>query len=157
MFCRPRCPLQNLAVGFHELFDRDGTVGWRCGREFYRIDADILRAVLLVELVGGRAGAEDALYMRRLHEFAYLVRNHVLDARVGGAHDSTTFQFKQVYIGNNCTIRNSIVLNGVHIGDNSYIENCIIESKDTIKPNSNYVGENGRPKIVLERSDRYML
>ena len=65
--------------------------------------------------------------------------------------------FKQVYIGNNCTIRNSIVLNGVHIGDNTYIENCIIESRDTIKPNSNYVGEVGRPKIVLERSDRYTL
>ena len=63
--------------------------------------------------------------------------------------------FKQVYIGNNCTIRNSIILNGVHIGDNTYIENCIVESKDTIKPGSNYTGQPGAPRIVLERSDRY--
>ncbi|MCR4625912.1 MAG: glucose-1-phosphate adenylyltransferase subunit GlgD [Lachnospiraceae bacterium] len=63
--------------------------------------------------------------------------------------------FKQVYIGNNCTIRNSIILNGVHIGDNTYIENCIVESKDTIKPGSNYTGQPGTPRIVLERSDRY--
>ncbi|MBO4782488.1 MAG: glucose-1-phosphate adenylyltransferase subunit GlgD [Lachnospiraceae bacterium] len=63
--------------------------------------------------------------------------------------------FKQVYIGNNCTIRNSIILNGVHIGDNTYIENCIVESKDTIKPGSNYTGQPGSPRIVLERSDRY--
>jgi glucose-1-phosphate adenylyltransferase len=65
--------------------------------------------------------------------------------------------FKQVYIGNNCTIRNSIILNGVHIGDNTYLENCIVESRDTIKPNSNYSGEPGKPRIVIEKSDRYML
>ena len=65
--------------------------------------------------------------------------------------------FKQVYIGNNCTIRNSIILNGVHIGDNTYLENCIVESRDTIKPNSNYTGEPGKPRIVIERSDRYQL
>ncbi len=65
--------------------------------------------------------------------------------------------FKQGYIGNNCTIRNSIILNGVHIGDNTYLENCIVESRDTIKPNSNYSGEPGKPRIVIEKSDRYML
>ncbi|MCR5204125.1 MAG: glucose-1-phosphate adenylyltransferase subunit GlgD [Lachnospiraceae bacterium] len=65
--------------------------------------------------------------------------------------------FKQVYIGNNCTIKNSIILNGVHIGDNTYLENCIVESRDTIKPNSSYTGEPGKPRIVIERSDRYQL
>ena len=65
--------------------------------------------------------------------------------------------FKQVYIGNNCTIRNSIILNGVHIGDNTYLENCIVESRDTIKPNSSYTGEPGKPRIVIEKSDRYQL
>ena len=63
--------------------------------------------------------------------------------------------FKQAYIGNNCIIRNSIILNNVHIGDNSYIENCIVESHDTIKPGSNYVGEEGKVRIIIERNDRY--
>lgn len=63
--------------------------------------------------------------------------------------------FKQVYVGNNCTIKNSIILNDVHIGDNTYIENCIVESRDTIRANTNYVGENGKIKIVIEKNERY--
>ena len=63
--------------------------------------------------------------------------------------------FKKAYIGNNCVIKNSIVLNNVYIGDNTYIENCIVESRDTIRANSHYVGEPGKPKIVMERGERY--
>ena len=65
--------------------------------------------------------------------------------------------FKEVYVGNNCTIRNSIILNDVYIGDNTYIENCIVESHDTIRANSNYVGEPEKIKIVLEKNARYVL
>lgn len=65
--------------------------------------------------------------------------------------------FKKVYVGNNCTIKNSIILNDVHIGDNTYIENCIVESRDTITPNTSYVGEPGKPKIVLEKNARYFI
>lgn len=64
--------------------------------------------------------------------------------------------FKKAYVGNNCVIKNSIILNNVYIGDNSYIENCIVESRDTIKPNSRYVGEDGI-KIVLEQNNRYSM
>lgn len=63
--------------------------------------------------------------------------------------------FKKAYVGNNCTIKNSIILNDVYIGDNSYIENCIVEGHNTIRANSNYVGENGEIKIVIEQSSRY--
>lgn len=63
--------------------------------------------------------------------------------------------FKKAYIGNNCVIKNSIILNNVYIGDNTYIENCIVESRDTIRANSHYVGEPGKPKIVMERGERY--
>ena len=65
--------------------------------------------------------------------------------------------FKKVYVGNNVTIKNSIVLNDVHIGDNTVIENCIVESRDSIKPNSTYIGEPGKIKIVLEKVDRYSM
>lgn len=65
--------------------------------------------------------------------------------------------FKKVYVGNNCTIKNSIILNDVHIGDNTYIENCIVESRDTLCANMTYIGEPGEPRIVIEKSDRYVL
>ncbi len=65
--------------------------------------------------------------------------------------------FKKIYVGNNVTIKNSIILNDVRIGDNTYIENCIVESRDTIKPNSTYIGENGKVKIVVVKEDRYKI
>ena len=65
--------------------------------------------------------------------------------------------FKKVYVGNNCTIKNSIILNDVYIGDNTHIENCIVESRDTIRANTNYVGENGQVRIVVEKNERYAL
>ena len=45
----------------------------------------------------------------------------------------------------------------VYIGDNTYIENCIVESHDTIRANSNYVGDPENIKIVLETNARYVL
>ncbi|MBQ3027733.1 MAG: glucose-1-phosphate adenylyltransferase subunit GlgD [Lachnospiraceae bacterium] len=65
--------------------------------------------------------------------------------------------FKKIFVGNNCTIKNCIILNDVHIGDNTYLENCIIESRDTIRPNSRYVGENGEIKIVVQKDDRFTM
>ena len=65
--------------------------------------------------------------------------------------------FKKVYVGNNVVIKNSIILNDVHIGDNTVIENCIVESRDSIKPNSQYIGEPGKVKIVIEKTARYSL
>ena len=65
--------------------------------------------------------------------------------------------FKKVYVGNNVVIKNSIILNDVHIGDNTIIENCIVESRDSIKPNSKYIGEPGKVKVVLEKEVRYTM
>ena len=65
--------------------------------------------------------------------------------------------FKKIFVGNNCTIKNCVILNDVHIGDNTYLENCIIESRDTIRPNSRYVGENGEIKIVVQKDDRFTM
>ncbi len=60
--------------------------------------------------------------------------------------------FKKSYIGNNTTIKNSIILNDVYIAD----KNCIIESHSTIKAGSYYKGDNG-VKIVVERNERYTI
>ena len=65
--------------------------------------------------------------------------------------------FREVYVGNNCVIRNSIILNDVYIGDNTYIENCIVESHGTIRANSNFVGTPEEIKIILEKNERYVL
>ena len=62
--------------------------------------------------------------------------------------------FKDVYVGNNCVIKNSVILNDVYLGDNTHIENCIVESGSTIKANSRYVGE-GDPIIVVEDNPIY--
>ncbi len=64
--------------------------------------------------------------------------------------------FKQVFVGKNCVIKNSIILNDVYIGDNTHIENCIVESRDTIQANSYFYGENG-VKIVCEKNERYIM
>ena len=52
-------------------------------------------------------------------------------------------------------IKNSIILNDVYIGDNTYIENCIVESRDTIRANTRHVGENDI-KIVIEKEVRHL-
>ena len=59
-------------------------------------------------------------------------------------------------MGNNCTIKNSVILNDVYIGDNTYIENCIVESHDTIRANSYLKGEEGI-KVVVEQNDRFVI
>ena len=51
----------------------------------------------------------------------------------------------------------SIILNDVYIGDDSYIENCIVESRDTLRPGTNYVGTEDEIKIVVEKNVRYIL
>ena len=61
-----------------------------------------------------------------------------------------------VTIGKGAVIKNSIILNDVYIGDNTHIENCIVESRGTLKANTYYCGDDG-VKVVLERNDRYAL
>ena len=53
-------------------------------------------------------------------------------------------------------IKNSIVLNDVYLGDNVHLENCIVESRDTIRANTYYNGDDGI-KIVIESDERYVL
>lgn len=64
--------------------------------------------------------------------------------------------FKQAFVGKNCVIKNSVILNDVYIGDNTHIENCIVESHNTLRANTYYCGENG-VKIVYEDNARYVM
>ena len=54
-------------------------------------------------------------------------------------------------------IKNSIILNDVYIGDNTVIENCIVESRDTIRANTTYIGSPDDIKIVVEKNVRYQM
>lgn len=84
------------------------------------------------------------------------VRNSIISSGCiinGKVEDSVIF--KKVYIGSNCYIKNCIILNDVHIGDNTHLENCIVESRDTIRANTEYIGQNGEIKIVVEKNDRF--
>ena len=91
------------------------------------------------------------------YNFGSQVKNSLISSGciINGTVENSVI-FKKAYIGNNCTIKNSIILNDVYIGDNTYIENCIVESRDTIRANSNHVGEDGI-KIVIEKNDRYVI
>ena len=51
-------------------------------------------------------------------------------------------------------MKNSIILNGDYIGDNVHVENCIVESNETLLSDQNYIGEN-EIKVVFERKNRY--
>lgn len=64
--------------------------------------------------------------------------------------------FKKVFVGKNCVIKNSVILNDVYIGDNAHVENCVVESRCTLKANTYYCGENGIT-VVSENNERYML
>ena len=61
---------------------------------------------------------------------------------------------KEAFIGKNCIIKNSIILNEVYIGDNTHIENCIVESRGTLKPNMYYFGD-GEIQVVVGENNRY--
>ena len=65
--------------------------------------------------------------------------------------------FKKVFIGNNCVIKNSIILNDVYIGDNTVIENCIVESRATIRANTTYIGQTDDIRVIVEENERYTL
>ncbi len=59
----------------------------------------------------------------------------------------------------NCVIKNSIILNDVYIGDNTYIRKLYRgKAGDTIRANTKYVGEIRKDiRIVIEKNDRYAL
>ena len=59
-------------------------------------------------------------------------------------------------MGKNTTVKNCVLLNDVYIGDNVHLENCIVESRGTINPNTCYCGEDG-VMIVKEKNVRYVI
>ena len=50
-----------------------------------------------------------------------------------------------------------IPISDVHIGDNSYIENCIVESRDTLRANTVRTGDPDQIKVIVEKNFRYAL
>ena len=56
-------------------------------------------------------------------------------------------------------VKNSLVSSGCIINgavENS-IENCIVESRDTIRANTTYIGKPDDVKIVIEKNERYTI
>ena len=62
--------------------------------------------------------------------------------------------FKKVFVGNNSVFKNSIILNGAYIGDNVHVENCIVESNETLLSGSTYIGKD-KIRVVAENNNRY--
>ena len=57
----------------------------------------------------------------------------------------------------NGSIENSILFKEVYVGNNVTIENCIVESRDTIRANTTHIAEPGQIKIVVEKNERYVI
>ena len=89
-------------------------------------------------------------------DVCFFAENHSIDANSSVPYMKQDLKFKDVYVGNNCVIKNSVILNDVYLGDNTHIENCIVESRGTIRANSYYSGD-GEVEIVVENNDRYSL
>ena len=54
-------------------------------------------------------------------------------------------------------IRNCVILNDVYIGNDTVIENCIVESRDTLRANTSHIGTPEEVKIVIEKNERYVI
>lgn len=50
-------------------------------------------------------------------------------------------------------IKNSIILNDAYIGDNTHVENCIVESHGTLRANTFYSGDDA-VRIVAEKTTK---
>ncbi len=64
--------------------------------------------------------------------------------------------FRQVFVGKNCVIRNAIIMDGAYIGDNTHVENCIVERNVTLKPNSFFSGD-GEILVITEQNEKNSL
>jgi hypothetical protein len=50
-----------------------------------------------------------------------------------------------------------VILNDVYIGSDTVIENCIVESRDTLRANTRHIGTPEEVKIVIEKNERYVI
>lgn len=127
-------------------------------KSYYRTNMDFLRREIREEF-----DSDDFSVLTKANDFPPVkynpscqVKNSLIapGSIINGTVENSVL-FKKVYIGNNTVIRNSIILNDVYIGDNTTIENCIVESHNTIIPNSHYIGDSEDIRIVMEINDRY--
>ena len=58
--------------------------------------------------------------------------------------------FQKVFVGTNCSIRDSVVLNGASVGDGAVLDHCIVESRMKIPAGAQCVGEGGKIKIITD-------
>ena len=59
--------------------------------------------------------------------------------------------FKEVFVGKGATVKNSVILNDVAIGEDCVIEYCIVESHNTIKAGSKFIGTPDKIRVVTDR------
>ena len=62
--------------------------------------------------------------------------------------------FKGVFVGKGSVVRNSVVMHKAIIGEDSYLDNCIVESYETIARGASYLG-NDKPKIVMNHHNKF--
>ena len=58
--------------------------------------------------------------------------------------------FSKVFVGNNCKIKNSIILEGAYISDNVVLENCIVEARTNSPAGTTYKGTPEAVKVIAD-------
>ena len=68
-------------------------------------------------------------------------------------YDERKDEFELIYAVRDFFNNHSIILNDVHIGDNCYIENCIVESRDTLRAQNGFTASRNR-RVVCKSSEQ---
>ena len=97
----------------------------------------------------------DDLPLAKYNEGCEVRNSLIADGCIINGTVTDSLLMKNVYVGNNCVIKNSVILNDVYIADNSVITNCIVESRDVIGQGSRYEALPGDIKIVVVKNDRF--
>jgi glucose-1-phosphate adenylyltransferase len=79
----------------------------------------------------------------------------VRDALIGGGsilngHVSHSVIFRNVFTGENTSVRNSIIMEGSYISNNCVVENAILDKEVVLSDGKKVIGEPGNPKIIAK-------
>ena len=133
-------------------FEHKGYVGMlRSVQTYFKVNMDLLEPETSRELFSGKnriytktKDSVPAHYTKNAEVKRSLVANEcVIEGRV-----ENSVLFRDVYIGKGAKVRNSIVLPGSEIGDDSELDFVILDKNVTVRRRSRLVGNENYPVVI---------
>lgn len=124
---------------------------------YYKINMDMLKPEVRDYFFGqGMPVYSKAMDVppTKYNDGSYVINSLVGSGSIINSHVENSVLFKNVFVGNGSYIKNSVILHGAYIGDNVRIENCIVESNETLLSGSTHIGEHGI-KVISEGRKRF--